>query len=444
MGDEDEAFDLAFIDGTFGWRPSDEQRRGGETGGSGGLDLVVPDKPLAAQEAVAAAREVFRETLDLAIRTPNGRLSWGFVDTYRQSFALGGPGLFDGLTGLAVFASACAGVMRDEQVRGGADALVREATEELRGLCRSIEAHEGDPASIVGMGEGAGLAGILTGIALISRHAPDGGLDAIRTRLLAFLDRENFSRHASPDRITGLAGLVSALCRFEEYRDHTEAIHAAADRLLELRTLSYRGHVLWKTMHEVPRALSGAGHGMAGIAEALLSASSVLGDERYASAAAEALDYELEAHRRYAHRFGTWADLRDFPPTGYMHGYCAGAPGIGIMARRIMDAGTDGEVARALADLARTSVDALPLNHLDHLCCGNAAIAEYYLTLGDRDAAGRVLATVRRRVEGAGGWRSSPSGAGGSRLCASLFNGMCGVGYEMLRYAHPESIPSVL
>lgn len=62
-------------------------------------------------------------------------------------------------------------------------------------------------------------------------------------------------------------------------------------------------------MARVPRVLSGAGHGMSGIAEALYAAADVCGDDRYA-AADEALDYELGAHARYAARFGTWADLR--------------------------------------------------------------------------------------------------------------------------------------
>ena len=76
-------------------------------------------------------------------------------------------------------------------------------------------------------------------------------------------------------------------------------------------------------MARIPRVLSGAGHGMSGIAEALYAAADVCGDDRYAAAADEALDYELGAHARYAARFGTWADLRDFPPKKYMHGYCA-------------------------------------------------------------------------------------------------------------------------
>ncbi len=44
---------------------------------------------------------------------------------------------------------------------------------------------------------------------------------------------------------------------------------------------------------------------MAGIAEALLAAASVLDDERYASAALEALAYEKSVYMRYGEKFGT-------------------------------------------------------------------------------------------------------------------------------------------
>ena len=146
---------------------------------------------------------------------------------------------------------------------------------------------------------------------------------------------------------------------------------------------------------------------------------------------------------RYRDRFGTWADLRDFPPKKYMHGYCAGAPGTGIMAKRMIDAGRGGARARVLAERAAGSVQRLPLNPFDHLCCGNAAIAEYYLTVADRDAAGRVLGALyeRRRREGA--YRDAHSGESG-QVSASLFNGIGGIGYEMLRYARPHDVPSVL
>ena len=102
-----------------------------------------------------------------------------------------------------------------------------------------------------------------------------------------------------------------------------------------------------------------------------------------------------------------------------------------------------GERACALEERVRWSVDDPPLNSYDHLCYGNAAIAEYYLTVADHEAAGRVLDALLGRRWKEGEYHDAYSAASG-QVSASLFNGICGIGYEMLRYAHPHDVPSVL
>jgi lantibiotic modifying enzyme len=168
-----------------------------------------------------------------------------------------------------------------------------------------------------------------------------------------------------------------------------------------------------------------------------------LDDDRYLRAAAEALDYEIDAYRRYEEKFGTWADLREFPPVKYMHGYCAGAPGTGIVVNRMLEEGRGGARARTIARMVRRSVDGLPLMPFDHLCCGNSAIVEYYLSVGDHEAAGRVLGTITGYGLGEGKRQDLLSSTSASSV-ATLFNGVGGIGYELLRYAYPDTILSVL
>ena len=438
MDEKDELFDISYIDRAvmqYPETPKTHRRR----------ESVPPEEkgaPLSAEAAAREAERIFGEMFALRLPAPDGRSLWGFVGNSNHSLLFSDHSLFDGLTGLAVFASACAAVCPEASIREKAEALSREAADEVRSMCRRLEAGGDLQNGTLPVGEGSGLGGILTGVALIKRTCPGGMAEPLQKELLSLLEKADFSGCTEPDRITGLAGLVSALCRFEEYRGCHAVIRAAADRLLELRSFVYRDAVLWKTMHNVPRALSGAGHGMAGIAEALISASDVLADDRYLPAAAGALDYERRVYEWYSERFGTWADLRDMPPGKYMHGYCSGAPGIGVMLSRIREKRDSGQ-ARTLANLVRDSVDRLPLNDYDHLCCGNAAIAEYYLTAGDREAAGRVLGTIYARRQANGCYRDSYSNGAGS-VTASLFNGISGIGYEMLRFAFPDRIPSLL
>ena len=100
-------------------------------------------------------------------------------------------------------------------------------------------------------------------------------------------------------------------------------------------------------------------------------------------------------------------------------------------------------VAAAIARYARECVDRLPLNARDHLCCGNASIVEYYLSTGDADAAGKVLGGMveRRRKEGEYRYLAYQYHNG---LTPSLFYGISGIGYELLRYACPDRILPLL
>ena len=74
---------------------------------------------------------------------------------------------------------------------------------------------------------------------------------------------------------------------------------------------------------------------------------------------------------------------------------------------------------------------------------GGSGIAEYYLSTGNRDAAGRVLGTICGHGLLEGGRQGFFSNASGNAV-ATLFNGVCGIGYELLRYAYPDTILSVL
>lgn len=255
----------------------------------------VADKPISTELAIATAEGLFERMHDLGIEAPNGRWVWGYVDNSSRAFKFGGAGLFDGFTGLAVFASACAAVWPDERIRERSCALVQEAVDEIRGLCQVIDAHVSNAHVSVPVGEGSGFGGILTGIALMRRYAPSEMLDSLCEQVLSLLEKTNFLACTMADRIGGLAGLVAVLCRFEEYRGRKATIRNAADRMLELKTFAYKDYVLWKTLPDVPRVLSSAGHGMSGIAEALMAAADVLGDDRYLPAATEALDYEIDA-----------------------------------------------------------------------------------------------------------------------------------------------------
>ena len=243
---------------------------------------------------------------------------------------------------------------------------------------------------------------------------------------------------------SGMGAFFAALCPAYEHTGAEAALvhmRRAAERLLRAQTLEYRGLLLWDTLGK-KRPISGAGHGMAGIAAALSWAGKLLGDARCMEAAAAALEFE---HGIYSERLGTWPDLRASPvASSAMHGLCSGSPGIGLALLRCRESGLGSPGLEE--DLARARHSCLTTGPLrrDHLCCGNSSAVEFLLTLpGCREQAGRLLAFMKARNDGSGGYRYMPENFR-KVLCPDLFFGAAGIGFELLRYARPDLLTPVL
>ena len=79
----------------------------------------------------------------------------------------------------------------------------------------------------------------------------------------------------------------------------------------------------------------------------------------------------------------------------------------------------------------------------DHLCCGNMSTVDYYLETGDREAAGRLLADVLKRKESTGHYQLG-SAENVPNDNVTLFYGLAGIGYELIRFTDPEVYETVL
>ncbi len=198
--------------------------------------------------------------------------------------------------------------------------------------------------------------------------------------------------------------------------------------------------------------LTGYAHGAAGIALALLELADFSGEERFRAAARRAIDYERSLFSAEA---GNWPDLRLFgtapeqaagTPHRYSVAWCYGAAGIGLARlgcrRHLDDARLQPELDTALRT---TRAKGFGFSHI--LCHGDLGNLELLLQAGrscpaspwrveaDRLAAG-ILTSIDRD-----GWRC----ANPMRLeSPGLMTGLSGIGYQLLRLAEPEKVPSVL
>ena len=199
----------------------------------------------------------------------------------------------------------------------------------------------------------------------------------------------------------------------------------------------------------------GFGYGAAGIAWALLELTAVSGEERFAAAAGQAVAYE-RAH--FSTEAQNWPDLRQIQregsdpepqPPRYPAAYCFGAAGIGLARLQalphLQDPLLKGEIEIAL----KTTIDhGFGLTHC--LCHGDLGNIELLLEIdkksgflkkpGFSDEIDKISAMILENITRDGRQSGGPVGI----EIPGLMLGTAGIGYQLLRLARPDLIPSVL
>lgn len=133
-----------------------------------------------------------------------------------------------------------------------------------------------------------------------------------------------------------------------------------------------------------------------------------------------------------------------------MMGWCHGAPGIALAAIEAAVSRPSPSVTRSVQAALGRVAEWQPAQS-DHVCCGLLARAEALASAGTaagdgerveaaRALARRVMARARRR----GHFRLSGAGTDYRVFDPGFFQGLSGIGYGLLRLAHPDRLPSVL
>jgi type 2 lantibiotic biosynthesis protein LanM len=268
------------------------------------------------------------------------------------------------------------------------------------------------------------------------------------------------SRDDRLDIIYGSAGCVLSLLGLYAVRPTPRILEVAiqcGDRLVDTARPMPEGFA-WKTLAEQP-PLGGFSHGTAGISLALSKMAAVTGIERFRQGALDALRYDRSL---FVPELDNWADLRVFPARGSssdearesaagparksMVAWCHGAPGVGLARLGALcqfdDATIRGEIDSALRATLRYGFE---MNH--SLCHGALGNVELVLTAArtferpeDDEALERATARIVASIEANGPVTGVPLGV----ETPGLMTGLAGIGYELLRLALPDQVPSVL
>lgn len=266
---------------------------------------------------------------------------------------------------------------------------------------------------------------------------------------------DQIAQDTTLDIISGVAGYT--ICLLHLYSLTASAnILAAAIRCGEHLThnLAHIKEGIISGSESAKPALTGFSHGAAGYSLSLLKLAAMTGQERFRQAALTALEYERST---FSPEKQNWPDLRSPEVLGisseqsgneapFMVTWCHGAPGIGLARLASLQYIDDATIREEIAIALQTMLaQGFGLNH--SLCHGDLGNLDILLTaslkLEDakyQQAVDQLAASILDSIDRLGWCTGVPLGVETPGLLA----GIAGIGYELLRLAEPEKVPSIL
>jgi type 2 lantibiotic biosynthesis protein LanM len=271
-------------------------------------------------------------------------------------------------------------------------------------------------------------------------------LDAAK-QIAAMIKPELITADKQFDVIGGVAGTILSLIALYDIlpaQALENQIATCGHHLLNNRVHSDSGYRSWQTSDG--KLLTGFSHGASGIAYALLRLYQVTNQSVFLEAAQESLAYERSV---FNSEVGNWPDFR-FSSTDsdliYQCDWSHGASGIGlarIAGLNILD--TD-EIRQDIEIAIKTTISH-GLSNVDHLCNGNLGRVEFLFTAAQKlsqpqlqEIAIAQTAQIIARKQQKGNFGYDPF----LSFYPGFFKGAAGIGYEFLRLAYPDLLPSVL
>ncbi|MGY0056341.1 type 2 lanthipeptide synthetase LanM family protein [Streptomyces sp. LZ34] len=411
-----------------------------------------------AAELVAAATAIGDRVRHLAI-VREGRVGWVAPQPVAHGvwdLAPLGEDLYSGLSGIGLFLARLgriSGQRRFTQLAlDVADEVVRRIHANAAAQARGGAGRGEDPD----IGAFGGWMGPLYFLAHLDRLL--GGtphLAAVREPALSAAERALGSAKAF-DVVAGSAGcaltLLTLIDAGHDLDGRAAALaRAAARHLVTGAVPGSTGRGLTWEHHQIDsnRPLTGFAHGTAGIVTALARLHPLAPDEGCAEAVAGGLAYETEVFDTEA---GNWPDFRTEAVSPFRSLWCHGAAGIGMsrldLIGRPGTAGREEELAaQAMAALRLDGAGAHRLTGRgsDSMCHGDLGNLELLLLAerSGRSEPGALMRLLGEKLDAAAvhGW---VCGSPTRSETPGLLTGISGVGHQLLRFACPDQVPSVL
>lgn len=408
---------------------------------------IAPDLPPlsqqdALQHATTLARYLKKESI---VSVHQSKITWltrqYIPEAKKYALISLDNSLYYGSCGITLFLAALENVTGDAEFRDLIMAALRPLHLHLK------ESASKETARRLGIGGGVGLGSTLYGLVQTSKLSGEAGLLEDAQKIALLITPALITSDQNFDIISGAAGAILALLALYNDVNDSEVLEQAiicGHHLLNNRCVSETGHRSWVTFEG--KLLTGFSHGAAGIAFALLRLYQASGEVAFLEAAHEAIAYERSV---FISEDKNWPDFREVSFNKHpicQCSWCHGAPGIGLARVAGLDI-LDTKEIRQDIEAAINTTKCHQLMDVDHLCCGNLGRVEFLFTAARklcepqlRDIAMIQAAQIVKRAE-----QIDTFGYPLSLGCnPGFFLGAAGIGYQLLRLAYPDQLPSVL
>lgn len=326
------------------------------------------------------------------------------IDTYEYSVI--DNSLYQGLTGVGLFFHMMWIVTKEEQYKEMRNRLVETVMNEQFAKDCSVISGDGS-------------------ILILLMYMLKSGEDTLEeiAKITSKIDK-NLESMEELDWVGGLSSILHCyinLFKITNNRDYYKMVLKIAN--------------IMRVKIDVDKMIGGFSHGCSAVSMVLYELYAITGKKKYRILANQILEKDQSY---FCEEKKAWRDLRH--ADAYPSHWCHGSVGIGLSRIVIneLDKNLDFESEITIA-LENTKNSQLTKD--DTLCHGNLGKTDLFLKTGDFQTAFNIANEIITEKENIGFYNSNSLP---NLENYSLFTGITGIGYQLLRIAYPEIVPSVL
>lgn len=451
----DLAQQITIIEGAFAARVARINKQG-KLDNSHLSDVTVTNlsqvNSFTSQQLILRAENLAKTIEQMALSTANNSYYWldlAYIsNAARFQLQPLNYGLYDGNCGVALFLAALDSLTNTHQFHS----LTLKSLESLRAIIQQPNSQDAQKfARNIGIGGAKGLGSIVYCLVKISQFLKDTTLIEDAERTASLIKTELIESDREFHLMAGSAGTILGLLTLYQVTKSSEVLAKAiicGQHLLKNRISFNNTPKAWETLGDRP--LTGLSCGAAGIAYALLKLYEITQKQEYLEAAKEGIAYESSV---FSEPDGNWPDFRFSNQQNvqlkFNISWCHGASGIALARLGGLSVLNTEQIEQDI-EIALQTTQNYCLQKLDSLCYGNFGRIETLLVASQKLSRPQLQVTALKqaalavtKAEEIGAYRMLHN-LSSNKFSLSFFQGIAGIGYELLRLASPEKVPSVL